>query len=369
MANYESIIDIINSTDNLVKIIDNEGQDDNTIVVEGVDWFVFDERVASKIYVSGNSWIGLGTSSEQLNICRRDGKLYTLSREVGTLYNYYDFIRIKWEGYTQYNSTSSSRALQYEVIIFSSGDILIHIIKTPTSSSYMGTSSLACPSGTKSINIPTGATNMYVSFKKIEDVDDYELKYEMLELELPIERKYLISDTENIYTINENNELIIVGLISELSAQLFLDYGVSDLVDGSLLLNIPNPEVLCWQESIDNILNLKMSMSAVPFNQVVETENISFNYPEVIGLESIKINSDELTKFLISFDNGNTYKTFKNNTWSDDVQNPMTKLEIENISSDNLNLMFPSKQIKFKFTLTQQSLVNNIVINYITEGG
>ena len=368
MVNYESIEEILSSTNNLVKIIDNQGQDDNTVKIEGVDWFSFNDRVANDIYISGNSWIGFGTSTEQLKICRRDAKLYTLSREVGTLYNHYQFIRIKWEGYAQYNNTSISAELKYEILLLDNGDVFIHIIKAPTNSSYMGTSSLACSTGTKSISLSAGVTNLYVSFKKIENVNDYELSYEILDIEKPKNRKYLISDAnEDVYSLNINSELIIVGKISDLSAQLFLDYGISDLIDSSHLIGLNNPSVYCWQEELEDVPILNMKINATPTNQVVISENIVVNDSRIIGIENVVINSDESTLFEVSFDNGNTYKIFNQGVWINSIGTGMTKLEINSISSASWNEVFSSRQIKFRFILTSQSEVNSIVINYINE--
>ena len=61
----------------------NVKNDDSTITISGVDWFKFNGVTASNIYASGNHWIGIGTNSEQLKVCRRDGAMYSLYSQEG----------------------------------------------------------------------------------------------------------------------------------------------------------------------------------------------------------------------------------------------------------------------------------------------
>ena len=102
--NYNSVEEILSAeTANMTVIRDNSKNDDGTDTVTGVSWFNFKGKVASTIYVSGNSWLGFGASSEHLKVNRRDGAMYYLYREEGTLYNHYRFLKIRFSGYTSYS--------------------------------------------------------------------------------------------------------------------------------------------------------------------------------------------------------------------------------------------------------------------------
>lgn len=81
MVDYGTVDEILETTDNMTFIRNNSLNDDGTDVVDGVDWFQYNGKAASKLYVSGNSWIGIGENSEQLKIVRRDADLMTLRRE------------------------------------------------------------------------------------------------------------------------------------------------------------------------------------------------------------------------------------------------------------------------------------------------
>ena len=98
---YNSVQDIISAgISNMQCIRNNTKNDDGTDTLVGVDWFTFKDTVAQNIYVSGNSWLGLGSSSEHLKVNRRDGAVYSIYREEGTLFNYYKFLKIRWSGYS-----------------------------------------------------------------------------------------------------------------------------------------------------------------------------------------------------------------------------------------------------------------------------
>ena len=99
MADYFSIQEVFSGTDNMTFIRNNVGNDSGTDIVPGVSWFLYNSVVAGNIYVSGNSWMGIGTNAEQVKVHRRDAMSWTVRREEGTIYNCYRFLRVRWEGY------------------------------------------------------------------------------------------------------------------------------------------------------------------------------------------------------------------------------------------------------------------------------
>lgn len=158
MADTVSFDSLLNTTAGMTAIVNNTKHDDDVVSVTGVDWFTYAGKTASTIYVSGNNFIGFGKNAEQLKIWRRDGAIYYIYRQEGTLTSGKKFLKIRVEGYVYYSSTSSSYALKYEVFLIDGQTLFINVIQIPTSSSYTGTSSITDGKTTTSLNISVSST-------------------------------------------------------------------------------------------------------------------------------------------------------------------------------------------------------------------
>ena len=79
---YDSVRSIMNTTENMEHLIINTRYDGITLQYQGVDWFQFNGKVISNIYVSDNSFIGLGNKTEHLLVCRRDASLYNFNYPI-----------------------------------------------------------------------------------------------------------------------------------------------------------------------------------------------------------------------------------------------------------------------------------------------
>lgn len=158
MADTVSFDSLLNTTAGMTAIVNNKKHDDDVVSVTGVDWFTYAGKTASTIYVSGNNFIGFGQNAEQLKIWRRDGAIYYIYRQEGTLTSGKRFLKIRVEGYVYYSSTSSSYALKYEVFLIEGQTLFINVVQRPTSSSYTGTSSITDGKTTTSLNISVSST-------------------------------------------------------------------------------------------------------------------------------------------------------------------------------------------------------------------
>lgn len=158
MADTVSFDSLLNTTTGMTAVVNNTKHDDDVVSVTGVDWFTYAGKTASTIYVSGNNFIGFGQNAEQLKIWRRDGAIYYIYRQEGTLTSGKRFLKIRVEGYVYYSSTSSSYALKYEVFLIEGQTLFVNVIQKPTSSSYTGTSSITDGKTTTSLNISTSST-------------------------------------------------------------------------------------------------------------------------------------------------------------------------------------------------------------------
>lgn len=371
MANYYSLEELLSSTENLVQLVTNVGHDDNTMTFLGVDWFHFNGVVADKIYVNGNSWFGFGKASEQLRVCRRDTKMWNFWREEGTLFHHYRFLRLKWDGYAHYSSTSADLRLCYEVFLFETGDIFLNVLQAPRNSSYLGTSQLVCAGGTKSFSVASGGDTQ-VTFTHLDETgSNYEVADGFISIEPPYNRKFLISDKEGkVYTSgSENGEQTLVEIESvvELTAELFEMYGMDDLPSVSLLMPLIIPSILYWQDSENELPNIQMDVTALPSNQKVYTENVSMIDSTISGIENVTIDSDLNTLFAVSFDNGVSWYAYVNSAWSllTEEQSGMTKTAVEEIGTDVWAQMATTGQYMFRFILMEGSYVNNITVHYL----
>lgn len=158
MADTVSFDSLLNTTAGMTAVVSNAKHDDDVVSVAGVGWFTYAGKTASIIYVSGNNFIGFGQNAEQLKIWRRDGAIYYVYRQEGTLTSGKRFLKIRVEGYVYYSSTSSSYALKYEVFLIEGQTLFINVAQIPTISSYTGTSSITDGKTTTSLNISVSST-------------------------------------------------------------------------------------------------------------------------------------------------------------------------------------------------------------------
>lgn len=153
MADTVSFDSLLDTTTGMTTVVNNTKHDDDVVSVTGVDWFTYAGKTASTIYVSGNNFIGFGQNAEQLKIWRRDGAIYYIYRQEGTLTSGKRFLKIRVEGYVYYSSTSSSYMLKYEVFLIEGQTLFINVTRKPVSEAYTGTSSITDGNTTTKLNI------------------------------------------------------------------------------------------------------------------------------------------------------------------------------------------------------------------------
>lgn len=158
MADTVSFDSLLNTTAGMTAIVSNTKHDDDVVSVTGVDWFTYAGKTASTIYVSGNNFIGFGQNTPHLKIWNRDGSIYYVYRQNGTLNSGKKFLKIRVEGYVYYSSTSSSYALKYEVFLIEGQTLFVNVVQIPTNSSYTGTSSITDGKTTANLNISVSST-------------------------------------------------------------------------------------------------------------------------------------------------------------------------------------------------------------------
>ena len=301
MADYISIEEIVAGVDNATQLRTNSKQDDGADIIIGVDWFSYSGVTCTYLYASGDSWIGLGRSQEDLKVNRRDATLWNLWREEGTVKGR-RFLRIRWSGYATYNSTSASALLTFDVILLETGDIVLYIADIPTEY-YNGTFSL----GNLTYEKPT-ADRRYVTFYLQTD-GSYVADYAPIDLSV---KKYLVRNGNTLYTVSDG---ALVEVAGTLNADLFINNGSDTIPDGALLMTLSAPEVLCWTDA-DEVPKLNAVVQGVP----VGTHNIISNtamvgHSSIYGIESVEATASDGATFLLSFDGG-MWMAYNNDKWS-----------------------------------------------------
>ena len=325
MANYNNIVDIVGSVVNATQLVTSTKYDDNSYTLNGVDWFTYVGNVCNSIYANGNSWIGLGTSSEHFKFNRRDAAMYNLWREEGTYLGFYKFLRIRWNGYSVCRSTDSKFLQTFDLILFDTGDIMLYAVDIPTDR-YNGTFYL----GNLTYTAPT-TENRFVTFYLQSD-GTYTIDYAPISLELPYTHKYLIRDNNTIYTVAND---VLIAISGELNAQLFIDNGVDDIPSGSLLIGLSNPEVLCWADA-EKLPTLTATVKGIPQPQIVMSEEIDLMHSSIKGINGVTVDCKGNVLFAVSFDKKATWMMHNGTEWvavSDELSG-MTKATFEAITTE-----------------------------------
>ena len=365
MADYLSIKEVLSSTDNMTITRDNVGNDDSTDTLSGVSWFTYNSVAAESVYVNGNSWIGIGSSTEQVKVCRRDAKVYTVRREEGTIYNYYKFLRIRWEGYSNYGATTEDVKLLWDLLLLDTGDIVLNFETVPTNTSYLGESMLVTGAGNISFTPAAGTT---VSFLHQDEAKTAFVKSESLPLLLdPYNRRYLITDAGGaLHTIVDD---VLTKLEeTELTASVFETYGVQDIPDGVLLLTLTDPTILYWHDSNNRFPPFQASYTGIPKPQVIYSENIDMSDASILGIEKVTADCDDATLLAVSFDAGKAWWAYTGTEWAQlsEEKSGMSKAALEAISTDAWSEKAITGQLMYRFVISGEAgFVKAITTDYL----
>lgn len=365
MLDYGTVEDILSTTANMTILRDNSLQDDGSDTVNGVDWFKYKGNTVSKLYVSGNSWIGFGENTEHLRIVRRDTDLMTLRREEGTLWGIYRFLRIRWEGFSVHGNRIEATRMNWDCILFDTGDICVRFDVIPTNGSYLAESNIITGNGTISF---TPLSGKIISFKA-QDESGMGFAYQnhapaFLD---PYNRRYLISDAKgDLYTVEEGTLTKLAE--TELTAEVFETYGVQDIPAGELFISLKDPAILYWHDSQNRFPPFKATYSGVPVPQVFYSENIDMSDSTIIGIEKVICDCDDNVLFAVSFDDGENWWSCVDSVWAklSEEKSGMSKAALESISVDSWAEKAITGQLKYRFIISgTDGFVRSITTDYL----
>ncbi|MEG1491965.1 MAG: hypothetical protein RR394_06910 [Oscillospiraceae bacterium] len=162
MASYMNMQAAIDAgTTNMTAVRNNSANDDGSdTIATGITWFYFNSVQVSNLYVSGNSWLGFGTSAEQLKVNRRDAKVYYEYTETGTI-GLQRFFKLRWCGFSIYSQTADAYKQEYDVFLLDDGRIYLRWYSVPTNN-LDGVNSLVCASETLSFTPSGGVVGEWI---------------------------------------------------------------------------------------------------------------------------------------------------------------------------------------------------------------
>ena len=173
---------LLNNINGMTAIRENVRNYGGVDELAGADWFSYNGVTANTVYVSGYNYIGFGADAQHLNVCYRSGATYYVYRLEGTLTNGHRFLKISVDGTTRYNYYTDPYRLIYELFLLDDESMYLNVIQTPTSTSYVGTSSLVCGSSTQTLTIAANTQPVF-SFYASDNtgaawtIDDYPHEY------------------------------------------------------------------------------------------------------------------------------------------------------------------------------------------------
>lgn len=354
--NYDSINEIFDAgITNMTCLLQNSSDyDSGSYAITGTDYFKFMGQSVPLIYAHGDSYWGFGSDVVHLSVNNRDARMRYLYREEGTLYNYYKFIKIRWEGTSHYNSSSASYQIKYDLLLWSTGDISLHMVTVPTSC-YDG-SFIMVADKNYSYTKPTSSLPD-VTFQYYVENNVFHVKYTPIDFIIPF--RLLVKDIEGkLYTIEKKirneetmDEVDILSLLdeTELNSELFITKGFTKLPEWDLLKELQTPTVLSWGESKAYPLNAVIT--ATPPKQCVECM-ADLSDGTVLGIKAL--NSEYTGKIMVQY--------------SYDGVEYVDEISMADFLVMDLDALFggltDEKFIYFKFWLSGDATLTSFVMNY-----
>lgn len=292
--------------------------DDNTLTLPdiGFNFYYNGTNSRSKIYVGGNSWVGFGSSQENLKINRRDAScnnLYNLKEQE----NGRDIFRIRWEGNSNY-SWWGTNDLVWELILYDDNTMVLIIEAIPNS----GTNSFDTKGSVTSLILENNKS--YVMFPNSELGKNYTIQegsYRQTTV------KYLIDDGVNGIKAWDGDTW---GKVSDgsVTESMMMNFGCELLPPDRTGLILTNPILLFWTDDFE-VTNKKIETLAIPTPKMVR-QNTDYSISN--GIKNIRltasITGDSIIKVACSYDLGENWWSFYNYTW--------TNISLEELSNKGM---------------------------------
>ena len=144
--------------------------------------------------------------------------------------------------------------------------------------------------------------------------------------------KYLVRDGSAIYTVTDG---ALVEVSGTLNAELFQTSGVDAIPDGTLLMTLSNPEVLCWTDD-ETLPTLTATVKGIPEQQTIMSKEIDLMHSSIKGINGVTVDCKGDVLFAVSFDKKATWMMHNGTEFVEvsDKLAGMTKTEFEAITAE-----------------------------------
>lgn len=327
-----------------------------------LDWFVFNNKTIPSIYTDMNplrhSFSGTTdyANALQVGFLSASKSIYKYYEE-GILYNYYKFFRMRHK--MSLSSTTTSKYIyEYDLILWDTGDISLHVVTFPTSSAPKAE---YCVLKQNDIEYPYTISTTSPDVTFVKSGDEFVVQQSTIELELPCERRYLIKDDYKYYTIVDNALLEVA--VSELTSSVFLTSGFKNLTSISVLLELTNPELLCWAET-EKFVSRSITVRGTPvLPHVVYYDPIEIPEGKCIDNIGFKYDLLEDTIITVTSDNGQTWKYYNGDVWVT-TNDPTVGMTVDMFQYINWQEAIDSNSIQVRLALLTTNAAADYKIYY-----
>lgn len=324
--------------------------DDSYYTATGISGFKFNNKSGATLYISSNHYIGFGSNTEHIKILRRDGCSTYIRRQAGTFDDGTSFVKIRFEGYTVYSNRIASNRLIFELFILSNNDMFLNMITTPTSGNT-GTSQLVSSSTTDLSLYDGEGGGPVVSFYHKDNYGyNWDVVYADYEASTAYTPLYLVKQGDKLYTVTDGALVEIPEI--ELTAAVFVEYGVSEAPASELLVALGSHSVYCWSSG-DTGKKLAADLVAYPHPSAIEAV-ADMSHPSILGMSLMTANFSGNVTVSISLDD--------RVSWSEEV----ALADWLNTDLDELYASLPeSKRMYLRFILHDDATISRFKITYI----
>lgn len=181
-------------------------------------------------------------------------------------------------------------------------------------------------------------------------------------------RKYLIC-AENVY-YNVTDGGLTETAITEPTVEDFATYGSNEVPDGSLLLDLTDPQVLCWTDG-EEPPTMTVHVTATPMPQTIISGAIDLTHETIKGIENITASCEGPLILAVSFDDQETWRAWNGAEWItlSSGSSGMSKETLEAVTADQWQQLYQGADnlfIRIALVNGEQS-VSEVRINFVNQ--
>lgn len=181
------------------------------------------------------------------------------------------------------------------------------------------------------------------------------------------DRKYLIYAGDIYYCVTDGE--LTETAITELTAEEFAVYGSPGAPDGSLLLGLTDPQVLCWTDGEEQ-LAMTADITAMPMPQTIVSGAIDLTHETIKGIENITADCEGPLILAVSFDNRETWKAWNGSEWItlSEETSGMSRETLEAVTADQWQLYQGADNLYIRVALiNKEQSLSEIRINFVNQ--